>query len=178
MKRILFILLLMTPIFGFGSDGPFETKDVSHLDSIYSKEIKYIDFLIDSLMESPMGNGNPYGYSTSGMSNSVNRGIEEYDVLLNKYYNLLKKILPVDEFITLRDSQRKWLKYREDYLFYIGNNLPVGTMYVNVYMGIQLNVISERVDVLYEIYKTISKGYLNFKIVQNTTSIELCIGDR
>ena len=79
MNRILFILLLTIPFIGFGIDENFEEKDVSYLDSIYYKEIKYIDFLIDSLMESPIHKNNPYGFTTSGMNNSVDRGIEEYD---------------------------------------------------------------------------------------------------
>ena len=173
MKRILFILITV-PFIGFGSDGPFIENDVSLIDSIYNKEIKYIDFLIDSLMDSPVDDG--YGWTTTGMINSVSKGIDEYDILLNKYYDLLRKELPEEKFITLRDSQRKWLKYRDDYLSYIQNNLPQGSMYRNVYVGIQLKVIRERVNVLYELYKNISKGYFNFKIVE-PPSVELWIGE-
>jgi len=165
MKKLLFILLLTIPFIGFGIDGHFEEKDVSHLDSIYSKEIKYIDFLIDSLMENPIHNNNPYGFTTSGMNNSMGRGIEEYDKLLNKYYKLLKEELPDEKFIILRDSQRNWLKYRKDYLTYHYNHLPNGTMYSNVFKGYEIGIIKERVDLLFSLYKNIKRGYSEYKIV-------------
>ena len=166
MRKLLFIIILIIPFFGFGIDRNFEEKDVSYLDSIYSKEIKYIDFLIDSLMESPVHKNNPYGFTTSGMNNSVDRGIEEYDKLLNKYYKLLKEELPDKKFIILRDSQRNWLKYREDYLLYHYNHLPNGTMYTNVFKGYEIGIIQERVDHLFNLYKNIKRGYSEYKIVQ------------
>jgi uncharacterized protein YecT (DUF1311 family) len=177
MKKFLLILLFTIPLFGFGIDGDmfFEEKDVSHIESVYEKEINYIENLIDSLMYSPIHNNNPYGPTTVGMNNSVSRGIEEYDKLLNKYYKLLKEELPDEKFIILRDSQRNWLKYREDYLFYHLINLPNGTVYTNVFKAYEIGIIRERVDLLFSLYKNIKRGYSEYKIVPSP-SLNLWIG--
>ena len=49
--------------------------------------------------------------------------------------------------------------------------------YRNMYMGLQLDLIRDRVDVLFKFYRTIKQGYSKYKFVQNTGDIKLWTGD-
>lgn len=52
-------------------------------------------------------------YSTVGMLEAMNMVTEEYDVLLNRYYNLLLSKLSAEDKKHLITAQKAWLKYRD-----------------------------------------------------------------
>ena len=80
---------------------------------------------------------------------------KEWDKLLNKYYNLLRSELPYDEFLVLRDSQRKWLVYREEKLHFLSLSMPDGMIYYEIYYLRRKEIVLERVVELQFIYSAL-----------------------
>jgi len=58
-------------------------------------------------------------YTTIGMREALEEEYNELDKLLNKYYRELIGILSDEEQVELRESQRKWIEFRDkEYEFY------------------------------------------------------------
>lgn len=124
-------------------------------DSVFTVEISKISNLWDSLSTIRPSKYHRFGYSASGMMNANDTCLTEWDKLLNKYYNLLKSELPYDQFVVLRDSQRKWLIYREQELDFLLSTLPDGMIYNELFAGRRTAIVAERVTVLHSIYSQI-----------------------
>lgn len=52
-------------------------------------------------------------YSTNGMVRASYEAQKQYDVLLNKYYRILKNKLSKEDQAKLKTSQRNWIKFRD-----------------------------------------------------------------
>ena len=87
--------------------------------------------------------------------NASDTCLTEWDKLLNNYYQLLKEELSYDQFIVVRESQRKWLVYREEELGFLASNLPEGMIYREIYFGRRTSIVKERVEELQHIYSMI-----------------------
>lgn len=81
--------------------------------SAYDKEIS-INFKIDTLkVELLLRKKLDIDYSTSGMVNATYEAETDYDLLLNKYYNLVLKKLADQDKEALKQTQRNWIKFRD-----------------------------------------------------------------
>ncbi len=59
-------------------------------------------------------------YSTAGMLKATYSAIDEYDILLNKYYKLLLNVLNDQDAEILRETQRNWIIFRDSEVKFIG----------------------------------------------------------
>lgn len=100
-------------------------------------------------------------YSTAGMVSSAFDAMDEYDVLLNKYYSLLLKKLNEEGKTALRESQRNWIQFRDSELelnqlltdeYYSGG----GTIQRVIYASRALETTKHRVI---ELYFYLNRGY-------------------
>lgn len=90
---------------------------------------------------------------------------EEYDKLLNKYYNLLRRTLDDEGKAALKASQLKWLAFLESEkelvsksYSYVYNNNGGGTMWGVVFSDFIANTIRDRVNELYSYYITVASN--------------------
>ena len=97
-------------------------------------------------------------WTTVGMNDSMAVACEEWDVELNRYYNLLMGILSEEEKKELREAQRAWLKYRDlktefrMNVFYNTN----GTLYSNLAMAEKKAIVKERALDLRGLYRALN----------------------
>jgi uncharacterized protein YecT (DUF1311 family) len=156
MKKLLllsaFIFLSVT---GLNAQRLERSVESLRRDSIFSLEWDEIANLWDSLSTIEPSKNHRFGYSARGMMSASDTCFTEWDKLLNKYYNLLKSELPHDEFLVLRDSQRKWLIYREEKLQFLSLNMPGGMIYYEIYYLRRKGIVSERVGELQSIYSAL-----------------------
>lgn len=91
-------------------------------------------------------------YSTSGMLYYTEVAIQEYDTLLNTYYQLLMSKLPAEDHPTLRQAQRNWIAYR-DAEFALNARVRSyndhGSMHLVMKSGSELHFVKDRVNDLY-----------------------------
>jgi uncharacterized protein YecT (DUF1311 family) len=156
MTRFVFLFtFILTSVVGLYAQS-LERSIATHIrDSIFLLERNEIANLWDSLSTIKPSKNHRFGYSSRGMMNANDTCFKEWDKLLNKYYNLLKSELPHDQFLVLRDSQRKWLVYRQEKLDFLSSNLPDGMIYYEIYVGKRTDIVAERVEVLQSIYRAI-----------------------
>lgn len=154
-KRLLLATFIFLSVTGLNAQG-MERSIESHLrDSIFSLERDEIANLWDSLSTIEPSKNHRFGYSARGMMRAQDTCFKEWDKLLNKYYNLLKSELPHDEFLVLRDSQRKWLVYREEKLHFLSLTMPGGMIYYEIYYLRRTEIVLERVVELQFIYSAL-----------------------
>ncbi len=107
--------------------------------------------------------------STQGMIETLSYGYEEYDKLLNKYYNLYraeyKKQNQGKGQDTLLEEQRAWLNLRDSYETYLRQHRAHiyesnggGTMWSVIANGTKLTFLKKRVEELFLQYKTAKNG--------------------
>jgi len=137
------------------------------LDSIYQQELCDIKYLFDQ----------PESYSTLGIASANYKAYQKLDTLLNQYYNFLKNELSKESFLILRDAQREWLKYRNEYMTKMSNEHKLyqdtlnlgGSMYTYWLVQHEVYILSERVDFLYKLYRECIK--FGGKLVRNNTGL-------
>lgn len=99
-------------------------------------------------------------YSTRGMINSVIEMTEEYEKLLNKYYNKLLLKLDSTDRIILINSQKDWLKYRKSEEKFIQVMLNTkynsgGTIQSNFAVGDYFGIVENRTIQVFSHYNSI-----------------------
>jgi uncharacterized protein YecT (DUF1311 family) len=85
-------------------------------------------------------------YTTAGMSGCVIKATEEWDKELNKNYQKLLLLLTDEQKIMLKESQRKWIEFRDKEIQF-SNDLYSslgGTMWVPVMYETRMNLTRER----------------------------------
>ncbi len=129
-----------------------QAEEISDKQLEYSLDTFRIEQLSSRMME--------IDYSTMGMKEATDELIKGYDVLLNKYYNLLMKELNADDKQILKTAQKAWLAYRdaEEELMWTMRNDEYsggGTIQGIIGMSDYLNLIQSRTETLFYYYESI-----------------------
>ncbi len=85
-------------------------------------------------------------FTTAGMSNCIIRATVQWDQLLNETYQELLSLLTDDQKIKLKESQRKWLAFRDQELAF-SNELYAslgGTMWIPVMYETNMKLTKQR----------------------------------
>lgn len=95
-----------------------DVESIKYRDSIKKADLHITDLDLDFLtdvyrIESLSDSKILIDDTTSGMSTAVHELTRDYDGLLNKYYNILLQKLQKEDVITLKISQRNWIKFRD-----------------------------------------------------------------
>jgi hypothetical protein len=130
-------------------------EKAKRLDSVYCLEKASIDNLRDSLMDLDPEHPSRFSYGHYGMLNISDTCEYELDKLLNKYYALLRQELTSKSFLSVQNSQREWLKFREIYLSSFSKMLGEGSFYDLVYRVERVDLIEIRIQELYDILRTL-----------------------
>ena len=178
MKKHLYLLLFLgISFFGFSQKGPKEvTPEITakikadieaEIPAFTAKlkeetsSLKIVEFSIDTFrIEQLYARKIELDYSTIGLKEALVELTEGYDVLLNKYYNLLMTSLKPEDKETLKIAQKAWLVYRD------AEKELIWTMREDKYSGggtiqglIGLNnyhdLVKKRVDDLYYYYLSV-----------------------
>lgn len=98
-------------------------------------------------------------YSTSGMIYYTHAALQEYDRLLNIYYQLLMQSLPDHDRAALRQAQRNWIAYR-DSEFALRTRMQQyndgGSIHALLSIGNDLHFVTSRVIELYQYLRTVT----------------------
>jgi uncharacterized protein YecT (DUF1311 family) len=98
-------------------------------------------------------------YSASGMIHYTYTALDEYDELLNIYYQLLMQALPENDRELLRQAQRRWIAYR-DSEFALRTHMQQfndsGSMHALIHAGNNLHFIKSRAIELYQYLYTLT----------------------
>lgn len=102
-----------------------------------------------------------FDFSDYGMKMATLRMIDDYEILLNKYYKILLSKLEQNDRETLKISQRNWLKYRDsEYLLnelIAQDNYSGGGTIQNLFiLSRKMEIIEQRVIDFYDYLKRIS----------------------
>lgn len=101
-------------------------------------------------------------FSTMGMNFTVMESIKAFDVLMNKYYNKLLKLLkPADKKILI-NAQKAWLVFRDAEHKLIGATRKDeysggGTIQTNLAVGMYANLVETRTFALFDYFDEIVK---------------------
>ena len=90
------------------------------------------------------------------MRNCTLKASESWDKELNKYYNLLKSKLPQESFEILQESQKQWLKYRDQEYLFISNlyyEVKEGTIWYLIADNKKKEIVKERAIALQQYYE-------------------------
>ncbi len=182
MKKILIILLLTIPLFGFGQNSDWNHYGLkfdgilNFVGNTDSTNILYINHRmnVEEISEKTefmcelweMCDFNDHNGQSMRMIITFEIGL--YDKLLNEYYNIMFHHIPEKEFDYIRDSQRNWLKVRDKTLEFIFSQQKTGWfMYEDLpILDMYKNRVSELLF-LFELY-----GYR----VENTNDPQIEIG--
>lgn len=146
MKTLLSISFILLTFLGFCQEGPQEvtaemiTKIKADIEAEIpsfkqrlldeEKSEKEIEYSIDTFrIEQLSVRRMDIDYSTIGMKEAMNELNNNYDILLNKYYNVLMKSLKSEDKQVLKTAQKAWLAYRD------AENLLIWKMLEDQYSG-------------------------------------------
>ncbi|MGL4998398.1 MAG: lysozyme inhibitor LprI family protein [Cetobacterium sp.] len=89
-------------------------------------------------------------YSTIGMLRAMEEYYNELDKVLNKSYKELMAILSDEDKIALRDSQRAWIKFRDEQIEFSAKlySKKEGTLWRQFTPRIMLNMMNNRINEL------------------------------
>jgi uncharacterized protein YecT (DUF1311 family) len=93
--------------------------------------------------------------SNAEMCNCTKAAREAWDKALNKYYNLLKTNLPKETFELLKESQKQWIKFRDNEFSFISKfylDDKEGTMWHVVSENAKKEIVKDRAMELEDIY--------------------------
>lgn len=88
----------------------------------------------------------------TSMKELKNQEYTKWDDELNTIYQLIKKKLPEEEFILLRDEERQWITNRDEKSELAASKYAGGTMEGLEYMAVMTELTRERTYELVEIY--------------------------
>jgi uncharacterized protein YecT (DUF1311 family) len=86
------------------------------------------------------------------MKELKNQEYTKWDDELNTIYQMIKKKLPEEEFIPIRDEERKWITIRDEKAAKAASKYAGGTMEGLEYMAVMTEITRERTYELVEIY--------------------------
>jgi uncharacterized protein YecT (DUF1311 family) len=107
--------------------------------------------------------GNVKTDDTLGMRQCGEAALKKWDMELNKYYNLLMKILDKDAKKRLKESHLAWLKFRDLEFGFIeeGYFLDIGSYIGPTKVSNKVDIVKARALELKAYYDTIMGGQLN-----------------
>jgi uncharacterized protein YecT (DUF1311 family) len=125
--------------------------------ALFAQDSKHpIDIETDACMEKDP--------STMGMIECSRLAQEKWDAEMNKYYDMLMDKLDESAKASLRDSQRRWLEFRDaefkaidDYYSYIYEQAGGGTMYSMMQAGARMQVVRDRALEIISYYQMIGE---------------------
>lgn len=88
----------------------------------------------------------------TSMKELQNQEYTKWDDELNTIYQLIKKKLPEEEFVKIRDEERQWIKDRDDKSELAASKYAGGTMEGLEYMAVMTDLTRERTYELVVIY--------------------------
>lgn len=86
------------------------------------------------------------------MKELKNQEYTKWDDELNTIYQLVKKKLPEEDFISLRDEEREWINKRDEQAALAGSKYAGGSMESLEYMSVMTELTKERTYELVDIY--------------------------
>lgn len=102
-------------------------------------------------------------YSNYGMNKAVIRQTEGYDKLMNKYYNMLMKLLKPEDKKVLVVAQKAWLAFRDAESELINSMTKDeysggGTIQSNIAVGSYANMVEQRTIAIFNYYNDVIKN--------------------
>lgn len=91
-------------------------------------------------------------FSMVDMKELKNQEYTKWDDELNTIYQLIKKKLPEDKFIVLRDEEREWITRRDEQAALASSKYAGGSMESLEYMAVMTQLTKERTYELVDIY--------------------------
>ena len=99
-------------------------------------------------------------YTTQGMTECIVKAADSWDKELNKNYKILLGLLTEEQKEKLKESQRQWIKYRDNELDFSRSfyTQMQGTMWIPVAARTRLNLTKQRAEELSDYISTLKTG--------------------
>jgi len=138
MRSILTILFLTTFLFLHGQTEKKHPIDVELQKCLDTKE----------------------NYTTLAMTECIVKAADSWDIELNKNYKILLGLLTEEQKEKLKESQRQWIKYRDNELDFSRSfyTQMQGTMWIPVAARTRLNLTKQRAEELSDYISTLKTG--------------------
>ena len=145
-----FILLLFYPLFALANNNnqPLSEQIEQCLTSNAETNYSCVSQFLKPCLEIEVNQ------NTLGMVSCYEQSEQNWDILLNKYYQLLQKNLEPNLQKSLKDTQLVWIKYKEKTCQFEYDLWGDGSMRQTAAAGCLLRETSSRTIELYEIYAT------------------------
>jgi uncharacterized protein YecT (DUF1311 family) len=144
---LLILMLLFVPIVSYSaSNGPIKAPKKVKSNPHQETHKSEIEINIDKTENECMENNPTQG----GINNCAGKSLEAWDKALNEIYGKLMKRLNEKAKISLRDSQREWIKYRDSHFKFLEAYYEKfeGSMYVGMLIKDEIAIVRERVLIL------------------------------
>jgi len=98
-------------------------------------------------------------YTTQGMTECIVKAADSWDKELNKNYKILLGFLTEEQKEKLKESQRQWIKYRDNELEFSRSfyTQMQGTMWIPVAAQTRLNLTKQRAEELSDYILTLTQ---------------------
>lgn len=132
------------------TDKNFIEKQYNELKSVKSKP-ELIDVEIQECMKACK-------YTTACMSDCVYQAGDKWEKEIDKNIKLLERIMDKEQITLLHNSQEKWLAFKDAQQILNSKTIgtKIGTMYINILSGEQVNIIEQRAKELDGLYYYLS----------------------
>jgi len=99
-------------------------------------------------------------YTTLGMTECIVKAADSWDKELNKNFKILLGLLTEEQKEKLKESQRQWIKYRDNELEFSRSfyTQMQGTMWIPVAARTRLNLTKQRAEELSDYISTLKTG--------------------
>jgi len=140
-----------------------EVKSYSDNLSIDEMSKDQLEFSIDTFkIEHLVSKRMDIDYSTAGMNTTLDERTKAYDVLLNKYYNKILKLLKPEDKKALISAQKSWIAYRDTEMKLIATLTKEsysggGTIQSSIATGAYSDLVVNRTIELFRYYDGIVK---------------------
>lgn len=131
MKKLLFLSFMILSTMSFAGVSEDYDMELSILEKQYEEKLDN-------------------DYSTMGMLRAMEEYYNELDKVLNKSYKELMAVLSDEDKIALRDSQRAWIKFRDEQIEFSAKlySKKEGTLWRQFTPKIMLNMMNNRINEL------------------------------
>lgn len=131
MKKLLFLSFIILSTMSFAGVSEDYDMELSILEKQYEEKLDN-------------------DYSTMGMLRAMEEYYNELDKVLNKSYKELMAVLSDEDKIALRDSQRAWIKFRDEQIEFSAKlySKKEGTLWRQFTPKIMLNMMNNRINEL------------------------------
>lgn len=130
----------------FATDKTIEEKTEKTEKEQYIERLNSITIYYDDLWS------RTESFSVVDMKELKNQEYTKWDDELNTIYQLIKKKLPEDDFIILRNEEREWITKRDEQATLAGSKYAGGSMEGLEYMAVMIELTKERTYELVDIY--------------------------